>query len=319
MEQASGKIVAQIIHDLRFEDAITIERVKRAGKIIGLGNQSSPEGTTSFLWAGRRSGVVASGNKIGTELQSSEGMDVVQIRDVTITSPDYVGKTVAAIKENISSELRHGVYVIECVKRADKPLPLQLDTVISAGDVVLHSTEPIRDLQRAAKSIGPVIVWGDKTDFVFHGLGIAFGLLIGLAVVRIGSIPLTSKSGGGALLSGLFGWYRSRNMTIGNMPTGASTLLRDLGLAGFGLQLSASSQVCRPQPLSAAVSPFSGRCGRNHSAADHHAMFFGRYVPNMTMWLYLLALFPGREVQILPGEVLDKAGNSIPTTPFAIT
>ncbi|MCE3590752.1 aspartate-alanine antiporter, partial [Escherichia coli] len=31
----------------------------------------------------------------------------------------------------------------------------------------------------------------------------------------------------------LFGWYRSRNLAIGNMPTGASTLLRDLGLAGF--------------------------------------------------------------------------------------
>lgn len=82
--------------------------------------------------------------------------------------------------------------------------------------------------------------------------------LIGLAVVRIGSIPLTLGSGGGALLSGLlFGWYRSRNMTIGNMPTGASTLLRDLGLAGF-VAVVDLNQVCRPcRQLSAAVSPFS--------------------------------------------------------------
>ena len=43
-------------------------------------------------------------------------------------------------------------------------------------------------------------------------------------VVRLGDIPLTLGSGGGALLSGLaFGWYRSRNMTLGNMPTAAST------------------------------------------------------------------------------------------------
>lgn len=35
-------------------------------------------------------------------------------------------------------------------------------------------------------------------------------------------------------MSGLvFRWYRSRNMTLGNLPTSASTFLRDLGLAGF--------------------------------------------------------------------------------------
>lgn len=69
-----------------------------------------------------------------------------------------------------------------------------------------------------------------KEDFVFHGFGIVVGLLVGLLVVRIGSIPLTLGSGDGALLAGLaFGWYRSRNMTIGNLPTAAPTLLRDLG------------------------------------------------------------------------------------------
>lgn len=99
VEQASGKTVAQIEAMTSVENAITIERVKRAGKIIGLAPNLHLERDDIVLVAGRRSGVVASGNKIGTELQSSEGMDVVvQIRDVTITSPDYVGKTVAAIR-----------------------------------------------------------------------------------------------------------------------------------------------------------------------------------------------------------------------------
>jgi uncharacterized transporter YbjL len=84
---------------------------------------------------------------------------------------------------------------------------------------------------------------------VFHGFGIVVGLLIGLLVLRIGAIPITLGSGGGALLSGLlFGWWRSRKHTMGNMPTSASTLLRDLGLAGFvamvGLQ-SASRRSAR--------------------------------------------------------------------------
>jgi len=320
VEQAAGQTVAQIEALTSVEDAITVERVKRAGKIIGLSPNLKLERDDVVLVAGRRSGVVAFGNKIGTELQSSEGMDVVvQIRDVTITSPDYVDKTVAAIKENISSELRHGVYVIG-VKRADKPLPLQPDTVINAGDVVsLYGTD--QDLQRAAKSIGPVIVPSDKTDFVFHGLGIAFGLLIGLAVVRIGSIPLTLGSGGGALLSGLlFGWYRSRNMTIGNMPTGASTLLRDLGLAGFVAVVGPQSGLQAVQTIvSSGLTIFL--IGVVVTILPLIiTMFFGRYVLKYdNVAVFAGALSGSRSANPAFGEVLDKAGNSIPTTPFAIT
>lgn len=320
VEQAAGKSVAQVEAMTSLEDSITIERVKRAGKIIGLAPNLKLERDDIVLVAGRRSGVVASGDKIGTELQSSDGMDVVvAIRDVTITSSDYVGKTVAAIKENVSSEVRHGVYVTG-VKRADKPLPLHPDTVINAGDVVsLYGTD--QDLQRAAKSIGPVIVPSDKTDFVFHGLGIALGLLIGLAVVRIGSIPLTLGSGGGALLSGLlFGWYRSRNMAIGNMPTAASTLLRDLGLAGFVAVVGLQSGLQAVQTIiSSGLTIFL--IGVVVTILPLIiTMFFGRYVLKYdNVAIFAGALSGSRSANPAFGEVLDKAGNSIPTTPFAIT
>ncbi|MHC5233311.1 aspartate-alanine antiporter [Brucella sp. LJL56] len=320
VEQAAGKTVAQIEAMTSVENAMTVERVKRANKIIGLAPNLTLERDDIVLVAGRRAGVVASGNQIGAELQASEGMDVVvQIRDVTITSPDYVGKTVAAIKDSISSELRHGVYVTG-VKRADKPLPLQPDTVINAGDVVsLYGTD--QDLQRAAKSIGPVIAPSDKTDFVFHGLGIALGLLIGLAVVRIGSIPLTLGSGGGALLSGLlFGWYRSRNMTIGNMPTGASTLLRDLGLAGFVAVVGLQSGLQAVQTIiSSGLTIFL--IGVVVTILPLIiTMFFGRYVLKYdNVAVFAGALSGSRSANPAFGEVLDKAGNSIPTTPFAIT
>ncbi|MDH7787410.1 putative transport protein [Ochrobactrum sp. 19YEA23] len=320
VDKAAGKSVAEIEAKTSIDNSITIERVKRANKIIGVSPDLKLEANDIVLIVGRRTGVVTLGNEVGSELQSSDGMDViVAIRDVTITAPEFVGKSVADIKQHISSELRHGIYVIG-VKRADKPLPLKPDTVIAAGDVVsLYGTD--QDLQRVASSIGPVIVVSDKTDFVFHGLGIAVGLLIGLAVIRLGSIPLTLGSGGGALLSGLlFGWYRSRNMAIGNMPTAASTLLRDLGLAGFVAVVGLQSGLQAVQTIvSSGLSIFL--IGVVVTILPLIiTMLFGRYVLKYdNVAVFAGALSGSRSANPAFGEILDKAGNSIPTTPFAIT
>jgi putative transport protein len=320
VDKAAGKTVAEIEAKTSIDNSITVERVKRANKIIGVSPDLKLETNDIVLIVGRRTGVVTLGNELGSELQSSDGMDViVAIRDVTITAPDFVGKSVADIKQHISSELRHGIYVIG-VKRADKPLPLKADTVIAAGDVVsLYGTD--QDLQRVASSIGPVIVVSDKTDFVFHGLGIAVGLLIGLAVIRLGSIPLTLGSGGGALLSGLlFGWYRSRNMAIGNMPTAASTLLRDLGLAGFVAVVGLQSGLQAVQTIvSSGLSIFL--IGVVVTILPLIiTMLFGRYVLKYdNVAVFAGALSGSRSANPAFGEILDKAGNSIPTTPFAIT
>ncbi|MEL4070075.1 aspartate-alanine antiporter [Ochrobactrum sp. GPK 3] len=320
VDKAAGKTVAEIEAKTSIDNSITVERVKRANKIIGVSPDLKLEANDIVLIVGRRTGVVTLGNEVGSELQSSDGMDViVAIRDVTITAPEFVGKSVADIKQHISSELRHGIYVIG-VKRADKPLPLKAETVIAAGDVVsLYGTD--QDLQRVASSIGPVIVVSDKTDFVFHGLGIAVGLLIGLAVIRLGSIPLTLGSGGGALLSGLlFGWYRSRNMAIGNMPTAASTLLRDLGLAGFVAVVGLQSGLQAVQTIvSSGLSIFL--IGIVVTILPLIiTMLFGRYVLKYdNVAVFAGALSGSRSANPAFGEILDKAGNSIPTTPFAIT
>ncbi len=240
-------------------------------------------------------------------------------RDVAVTAADFVKRSVAEIRASTAADLRHGVYVI-AVKRAGSALPLEDATVIEPGDVAtLYGTA--EDVQRVARQVGSVIIPSDKTDFVFHGFGLVVGLLIGLVVVRLGDIPLTLGSGGGALLSGLaFGWYRSRNMTLGNMPTAASTLLRDLGLAGFvavvGLQsgLQAVSTIA-DKGLSifligvvVTLLPLL------------ITMVFGRYVLRYdNTAVFAGALSGSRSANPAFGEVLDKAGNSIPTTPFAIT
>lgn len=319
VRQAAGRSIAEIEAGATGDATVAIERVKRTGAIIGVEPDFRLQADDVVLVVGRRAGVVEMANSIGPELQSSDGMDmVVTTRDVVIANKEFAGRTVAEIIE-ATKDLRHGVFVLE-VKRAGTPLKLQADTHIEAGDVAtIHGLQ--EDLQRIAKQVGTVIIASDKTDFVFHGLGIVVGLLVGLLVLRIGSIPLTLGSGGGALLAGLlFGWYRSRNMAIGNMPTAASTLLRDLGLAGFvavvGLQ---SGQQAVHTIAENGVSLFL--IGVVVTILPLLiTMLFGRYVLRYdNTAIFAGALSGSRSANPAFGEILDKAGNTVPTTPFAIT
>lgn len=318
IDSAAGRTVSEVEGGAALP--ISIERVKRDGALIGPEPSLKLLAGDIVLVVGRRAGVVGLSSKLGPELQSSEGMDVIVVtRDVAVTAAAFIKRTVAEIRASTAAEMRHGVYVVE-LKRAGVRLPLKDETVIEPGDVVtLYGTS--EDVQRAARLVGSIIIPSDKTDFVFHGLGLVVGLLIGLVVVRLGDIPLTLGSGGGALLSGLaFGWYRSRNMALGNMPTAASTLLRDLGLAGFvavvGLQ---SGQQAVTTIADKGVSIFL--IGVVVTLLPLLiTMLFGRYVLRYdNTAIFAGALSGSRSANPAFGEVLDKAGNSIPTTPFAIT
>lgn len=322
IDQAAGQTVAQLeVSDQGDpQAALTIERIKRGGALVGVTPTTVLEVGDVVLVVGRRAGVVAIAARLGAELQSSPDMDVVVVqRDVSLDNPAFVGRRVAEIRQAASQVLRHGVYVVS-VKRAGRPLALEPDTVIEAGDLVtLYGTPD--DIQRVAQQVGSIVVPSDKTDFVFHGFGLAVGLLIGLVVIRLGAIPLTLGSGGGALIAGLvFGWYRSRHLTRGNLPLPASTLLRDLGLAGFV----------------AVVGLQSGRQAVETIATQGLSIFLigvvvcvlpivitilvGRYVLRYrNLALFAGAVAGARSANPAFGEVLDKAGNSIPTVPFAVT
>ncbi|AYN96654.1 aspartate-alanine antiporter [Pseudomonas sp. LTJR-52] len=322
VEHAAGKTVEQLeaLSQGDTQTTLTVERIKRGGAMVGVAPDTVLQADDVVLVVGRRAGVVAIAEQLGAELQSYPDMDVVVVqRDITIDNPAFVNRTVAEIRQEANQRLRHGVYVVE-VKRGGRPLALQPDTVIASGDMVtLYGTPD--DIQRVSKQVGSIIVPSDKTDFVFHGFGLVVGLLIGMLVIRLGAVPLTLGSGGGALIAGLaFGWYRSRHMTRGNLPTPASTLLRDLGLAGFvavvGLQSGLQAvQTIATQGLSiflvgvvVCIVPIV------------ITILIGRYVLRYdNLALFAGAVSGARSANPAFGEVLDKAGNSIPTAPFAVT
>ncbi|WP_199138676.1 aspartate-alanine antiporter [Delftia sp. ASV31] len=299
---------------------VTVERIQRRNALLGVDGNLALEAGDIILLVGRRAAVVALGASVGEELQGAEGMDVVMVRrDVAISNNQYLNRSVKDILDSLSQEFKHGVYAV-ALMRAGTPVPIAPATMVMPGDVVTLFGTP-QDVQKAAQSVGPIIVPSDKTDFVFHGLGITVGLLIGLLVLRLGSIPITLGSGGGALLAGLlFGWWRSRKHTFGNMPTAASTLLRDLGLAGFvamvGLQ---SGQQAVTTVMQQGLTLFL--LGVVVTIVPLLiAMLFGKYVLRYdNVAVFAGSLSGARSANPAFGEILDKAGNSIPTAPFAIT
>ncbi len=315
---AAGKTVAQI-EDSASAGKITVERVKRRGDIIGLSSDLILERDDILLIVGRRAGMVHLDELVGPETTDNDGMEMVVVtRDIIISNKIYANKTISQL-QTTSKALRHGIYFLS-LSRGQHAIPLSSSTTIKAGDVVtVYGLN--EDILRLAQEIGPVIAVSEKTDFIYHGIGVAVGLLIGLAVVHIGSIPLTLGAGGGALFSGLiFGWYRSRHMVMGNMPTAASGLLKDLGLAGFV----------------AVVGLQSGQQAIHTIAQSGVSIFFIGVVVTiipliitMLVGKYILrydntAIFAGalsgtRSANPAFGEILVKAGNSVPTVPFAIT
>ena len=69
------------------------------------------------------------------------------------------------------------------------------NTVLHKGDVItVYGTK--NDLDRMVKEGGRAISQSIKTDWVFHGIGLVVGLLIGLIVIRISNMPLTLGAGG---------------------------------------------------------------------------------------------------------------------------
>lgn len=315
----AGKTVAAI-EQAAGANPVTVERIKRNEEQIAVAPDVQLRDGDIVLVVGRRAGVVAAAGALGSELQSSPGMDMIMdTQDIILRNKAYAGQSVGAIKASASPALRHGLYILG-IKRGGENLPLADDTVVQVGDVVTaYGTD--QDLKRLVAEAGTPLSVDIKTDFVFHGLGLVLGLIVGLVVLKIGSIPLTLGAGGGALLSGLvFGWLRTRHQTMGNLPLPASQMLKDLGLAGFVAAVGLQSGLQAFHTIASSGLALFLIGAVVTLVPLFLAMLFGRYVLRYdNVAVFAGALAGSRSANPAFGGVLDKAGNSIPTVPFAIT
>ncbi|NLC23382.1 MAG: aspartate-alanine antiporter [Oxalobacter sp.] len=316
---AAGKTVSE------FEQSfgaypITIERIRRNNASLGVSPQTVLEANDKILVIGQRSALLATKEMLGSEQAADRDMQLpILTREIVLTSAKYNDKTLREIRDMMSPDMRHGIYILS-ISRGGNIIPVALDTQVENGDIFrFYGAE--QDIRRVAAELGYAIIPSEKTDMVFMSLGVVVGLLIGLVVLHIGSIPITLGSGGGALLSGLiFGWWRSRHMNMGSLPGAASQLLKDLGLAGFVAVVGLNYGMQAVDTVKAhGVSIFL--IGVLVTIIPLIiTMVFGRYVLKYdNVAIFAGALSGSRSANPAFGEILDKAENSVPTTPFAIT
>ena len=314
----AGKRVIDV--EKQLTDGVTIERLRRKGKIIIATDDLVLEAGDDVMLIGRREAATDAWRLLGDEQRPSQDLDIaLRMQEGVFARKGGNGKTLGELKAGVERDVKHGVYIAK-IMRMGQPVPVLDDTVVYHGDVVtLYGADS--DVQRAAKEAGYPVAYSVKTDYVYMGIGIVVGLLIGYIVVKVGGIPLTLGSGGGALLAGLvFGWLRGKHPTFGAMPLAASSLLKELGLATFVtcVGLSAGAQAWQTLQQSGVSIFIAGVIVTIVPLLLTY--LFGRYVLRYDNVAILAGALSGsRSANPAFGEILDKAESNIPTVPFAIT
>jgi aspartate-alanine antiporter len=315
---AAGRKVSEI--EMAAQDFVSIEKIRRAGKEIEPGPDVVLAADDVVLVVGRREGMVPVAPRIGTEISDVTDVSaVMQTRQAVFTAKGLNHTTIQKVRETVDRDLRHGVF-LESITRVGQPVPILPETKLEHGDVLTYFGSA-KDTKRAVAATGYELPYSIKTDFIYMGIGMVIGLLIGLVVVNIGGVPLTLGSGGGCLLAGLvFGWMRGKHPMYGVMPPAASRLLQDFGLAAFvsvvGLN-SGLQAVTTIKQLGVTIFLLGVVVTLVPLLLT---MLFGRYVLRYDNAAILAGALSGsRSANPAFGGVLDKAESAVPTVPFAIT
>lgn len=208
---------------------LTVERIKRADSgdvedVIAPSTEIT-RGDIVVL-AGRREMIVGDNTWLGPEV-AGVALLTFPVEDVDVTvSKHCPAKT---IREMFDSPWMDGVD-IKRLTRNDVPLnPLEA-TELRRGDII-ELVGLKKKVDAAAAQIGYADPRTLATDFVFVGLGILLGGLLGALAFTVGGVSVSLGASGGALVTGLvLGWLRAKRPVAGAIPKASLWVFNNLGL-----------------------------------------------------------------------------------------
>ena len=180
--------------------------------------------------SGRRVFAIGEEDWIGEEIVDPQLLDFpVEVLPVMIHKKQYFNQKLDFIRRQ---SFMHGVS-IRRIKRAGIDIPVFAQTTIDCGDT-LELVGLKKEVESAAKELGYIDRPTNATDMTFVGLGILLGGIIGALAIHIGGVPISLSTSGGALITGLvFGWWRSKRPTFGQIPESSLWVLNNVGLNMF--------------------------------------------------------------------------------------
>jgi aspartate-alanine antiporter len=268
---------------------------------------------------GELGAVYSAGHFIGKETTNLSALGFIdEERDVVITNKALRGKTLAEAREILDFKHRYGVQATRAF-RLDQEIEMYPQTEIHMGDVV-RIVGAAEDVDQAARELGYSQVPSKVVDYVYLGLGVLVGILVGMVSVPVAGVPVGLGTGGGCLISGLiFGWLRAKRPTFGNLPGSTAQYLRDFGLAVFIASVGLSTG---PQAL-AQIEQYGftlPAVGIGAALCSCLVMvFYGRWVLKMNPIIICGAISGNLTTTAALNGVMEAAESSTPVLGYTIS
>jgi putative transport protein len=172
---------------------------------------------------------------IGEQAEEVEDPELLSVPvegvDVYVTSKAVDGKTLAQLAQHPAAR---GVFLRKITRGATATtMPILPNTTVQRGDI-LTLVGRTQDIAALTRVLGVADRPTDAADVAFIGGAVTLGALVGALVWKVGGIPVTLSTAGGALFAGLlFGWLRSVRPSFGRIPSSTVWFMNSVGLNVF--------------------------------------------------------------------------------------
>ncbi|HYP81844.1 aspartate-alanine antiporter [Variovorax sp.] len=237
--KAGGRTVRQI--DERLRGAGSVQGLIRNGQHLALTPETVFQPGDHVLLIGHRRALVDATERAAGLVEESGDASafglVLQGSTLVLRNKAAQGSTLRELSlpgvGGRGAPLVGDSVLVANVQRGTYRLPLLPGLKLQLGDrlELFGTADQIGD---AVKALGEPVLKSVKSNIAYAAAGIVLGVFIGLFSVKVGGVPLSLGTGGGALLTGLvFGWYQARHPSRLSVPDDALSLLKDIGLATF--------------------------------------------------------------------------------------
>src|SRR3954454_3824966 len=300
------------------DQRVFVQSIRRDGKIQDAAADTVIHAGDVLAVAGRRDVLVSLLGAGAEEVDDRELLAVpIEGVDVYVTSKDVDGKTLAEVATMPGAR---GVFLRKITRGAvATDIPILPDTQLHRGDVVTLVGRT-QDIAAATKMLGVADRVVDTADVAFIGAAIAIGALVGAFVYKVGGVPITLSTAGGALFSGLFfGWLRSVRPTFGRIPSPTVWFMNSVGLNIFIAIVGIASGpafVAGLQKLGFALFLWGVAATTIPLILG---MFVAKYVFRFDPAILLGCVSGARTTTASLGMVNDRAKSSIPGLGYTVT
>src|SRR5258706_30493 len=233
-----ARVFVQRIRRSGVIEEATADTVLREGDVVAVAGAREAlvsiigERAKLVVAAGGREAVGSVTGGVSIEVDDPELLSVpVEGVDVYVTNKAVDGKTLAELAGLPGAR---GVFLREITRGATATtIPMLPNTQHYRGDIVTLVGRT-QDTTAAATLLGAADRPTDVADVAFIGAGITVGALVGALVLKVGGVPLTLSTAGGALIAGLvLGWFRSTRPFFGRIPSPTVWFMNSVGLNIF--------------------------------------------------------------------------------------